>query len=138
MTAIPTTASGIAGAVRSGSLTARQVIEYHLSAIAVRDGELHAFNIVTADEARAAADTIDGRVARGEDPGPLAGVPIAIKDVIDAFMNSIINPLIGAIVGKPNLDNFLTITVRKGQADQAIISVEIGRASCRERVFKDV
>jgi large conductance mechanosensitive channel len=48
---------------------------------------------------------------------------IAIKDVIDAFMNSIINPLIGAIVGKPNLDNFLTITVRKGQADQAIISV---------------
>jgi large conductance mechanosensitive channel len=48
---------------------------------------------------------------------------IAIKDVIDAFMNSIVNPLIGAIVGKPNLDNFLTITVRKGKADQAIISV---------------
>ena len=48
---------------------------------------------------------------------------IAIKDVIDAFMNSIVNPLIGAIVGKPNLDNFLTITVRKGKPDAAVISV---------------
>jgi large conductance mechanosensitive channel len=48
---------------------------------------------------------------------------LAIKAVIDAFMNSIVNPLIGAIVGKPNLDNFLTITVRKGEDDQAIISI---------------
>ena len=48
---------------------------------------------------------------------------LAIKAVIDAFMNSIVNPLIGAIVGKPNLDNFLTITVRKGKPDQAIISI---------------
>lgn len=48
---------------------------------------------------------------------------LAIKAVIDAFMNNIVNPLIGAIVGKPNLDNFLTITVRKGQPDQAIISI---------------
>jgi large conductance mechanosensitive channel len=48
---------------------------------------------------------------------------LAIKAVIDAFMNSIVNPLIGAIVGKPNLDNFLTITVRKGKKDEAIISV---------------
>ena len=48
---------------------------------------------------------------------------LAIKAVIDAFMNSIVNPLIGAIVGKPNLDNFLTIIVRKGKPDQAIISI---------------
>ncbi|MEP7202853.1 MAG: MscL family protein [Ilumatobacteraceae bacterium] len=48
---------------------------------------------------------------------------LAIKAVIDAFMNSIVNPLIGAIVGKPNLDNFLTITVRKGESDQAVISI---------------
>jgi large conductance mechanosensitive channel len=48
---------------------------------------------------------------------------IAIKAVIDAFMNSIVNPLIGAIVGKPNLDNFLTITVRGGKPDEAVISV---------------
>lgn len=48
---------------------------------------------------------------------------LAIKAVIDAFMNSIVNPLIGAIVGKPNLDNFLTITVRKDKPDEAIISI---------------
>ncbi|MEY2401146.1 MAG: large conductance mechanosensitive channel [Ilumatobacteraceae bacterium] len=47
---------------------------------------------------------------------------LAIKAVIDAFMNSVVNPLIGAIVGKPNLDNFLTITIRKDQPDEAIIS----------------
>jgi large conductance mechanosensitive channel len=48
---------------------------------------------------------------------------LAIKAVIDAFMNSIVNPLIGAIVGKPNLDKFLTITVRKDKPDEAIISI---------------
>ena len=48
---------------------------------------------------------------------------LAIKAVIDAFMNNVVNPLIGAIVGKPNLDNFLTITVRKGKPDQAVISI---------------
>ena len=47
---------------------------------------------------------------------------LAIKAVIDAFMSGVVNPLIGAIVGKPNLDNFLTITVRKGEPDQAVIS----------------
>ncbi len=50
---------------------------------------------------------------------------LAIKAVIDAFMSGIVNPVIGAIVGKPNLDNFLTITVRKGEPDQAIISVGV-------------
>lgn len=50
---------------------------------------------------------------------------LAIKAVIDAFMSGIVNPLIGAIVGKPNLDNFLTITVRKGEPDQAIISIGV-------------
>ena len=54
---------------------------------------------------------------------------LAIKAVIDAFMNSIVNPLIGAIVGKPNLDNFLTFTVRKGTANQATISDRRGADS---------
>ena len=47
---------------------------------------------------------------------------LAIKQVIDAFMNGVINPLIGAIVGKPNLDNVLTFTVRKGTANESTIS----------------
>lgn len=47
---------------------------------------------------------------------------LAVKAVIDAFMSGVVNPLIGAIVGKPNLDNFLTFTVRKGTANEATIS----------------
>ena len=47
---------------------------------------------------------------------------LAVKSVIDAFMSGVANPLIGAIVGKPNLDNFLTFTVRKGTTNQSTIS----------------
>jgi large conductance mechanosensitive channel len=47
---------------------------------------------------------------------------LAVKAVIDAFMAGIANPVIGAIVGKPNLDNFLTFTVRKGTKNQSTIS----------------
>jgi len=48
---------------------------------------------------------------------------LAIKAVIDAFMTSVVNPLIGAIVGKPNLDDFLAITVRKGSANESVIKI---------------
>jgi aspartyl-tRNA(Asn)/glutamyl-tRNA(Gln) amidotransferase subunit A len=70
----------IAAAVRSGERMARAVVEEHLAAIDRREAELHAFNTVLADEARAAADAIDETVAAGRDPGPLAGVPVALKD----------------------------------------------------------
>ena len=74
------TAIDIASAVRTGERSARDVLEEHLAAIAARDGEIHAFNLVLEDEARAAADAIDAAVAAGRDPGPLAGVPVALKD----------------------------------------------------------
>jgi aspartyl-tRNA(Asn)/glutamyl-tRNA(Gln) amidotransferase subunit A len=70
----------IASAVRAGELAAVAVVEEHLARIDAREPELHAFVRVTADEARAAAELIDRRVAGGDDPGPLAGVPIALKD----------------------------------------------------------
>jgi aspartyl-tRNA(Asn)/glutamyl-tRNA(Gln) amidotransferase subunit A len=74
------TAVDIAAAVRGGERSAREVVDEHLAAIAVRETEIHAFNLVTDDAARATADEIDRRVAAGDDPGPLAGVPIALKD----------------------------------------------------------
>ena len=70
----------IAGAVRAGERSAIDVVDEHLAAIDAREGELHAFNEVLALDARAAAAMIDARVAGGEDPGPLAGVPVALKD----------------------------------------------------------
>jgi len=74
------TALEIADDVRTGRRSAREVLEGHLAAIGLRERELHAFNLVLADDARAAADEIDRRVAAGDDPGPLAGVPVALKD----------------------------------------------------------
>jgi aspartyl-tRNA(Asn)/glutamyl-tRNA(Gln) amidotransferase subunit A len=74
------TALDVAAAVRAGTRSAREVVEEHLQTISGREGDVHAFNLVLADEARAAADAVDATVAAGGDPGPLAGVPVALKD----------------------------------------------------------
>jgi aspartyl-tRNA(Asn)/glutamyl-tRNA(Gln) amidotransferase subunit A len=73
-------ARAIATAVRSAQRSAREVTEEALGAIAARDGDVHAFLTVLADEALERADALDAAVAAGQDPGPLAGVPIALKD----------------------------------------------------------
>jgi len=74
------TALELAADVRAGRRSAREVVDEHLAAIDARDAELHAFNHVMVDGARAAADAVDVSVAQGDDPGALAGVPIALKD----------------------------------------------------------
>ena len=74
------TAIEIAAAVRAGGRTARSVVEEHLAAIEGRESEIHACNTVLTESALAAADAVDAAVARGGDPGPLAGVPVALKD----------------------------------------------------------
>jgi aspartyl-tRNA(Asn)/glutamyl-tRNA(Gln) amidotransferase subunit A len=78
--AVPSTAGDIAWSVRNNVLKASDVVEHHLAAIAARDGEINAFNTVTADAARARAAEIDDGVEVGRDMGRLAGVPIALKD----------------------------------------------------------
>jgi len=45
----------------------------------------------------------------------------AFKAIVDALVAGVINPMIGAIFGKPNLDNLITLTIREGQPDQADI-----------------
>jgi aspartyl-tRNA(Asn)/glutamyl-tRNA(Gln) amidotransferase subunit A len=70
----------LAAAVRAGERSAREVTEEALAAVGRRDGEVHAFLTVLADQALAQADAVDATVAQGEDPGPLAGVPVALKD----------------------------------------------------------
>lgn len=76
----PTTALEIAAAVRSGAVKAVEVLDAHLARIAAREGDVHAFNLVTEEHARAAAEAVDAAVAAGNDPGPFAGVPVALKD----------------------------------------------------------
>lgn len=76
------TARAIAAAVQSGQTSAMEVLEARLERIAQLDGPLGCFQDVRAETARADAARVDQAVARGESPGPLAGVPIAIKDNI--------------------------------------------------------
>ena len=73
----------LAAAIRSGALSARAVVDHHLDRIAELNAPLGAFVFEDAAGARAAADAIDARIARGEDPGPLAGVPFGVKELED-------------------------------------------------------
>lgn len=113
--------------VRHRHSTAVQVVRAALDRIDSRNHELNAFRELTADAALSAADAIDLRIASGEDPGPLAGVPIAVKDNIatefghttccsrmlenyrSPFSATAVRRLMNAgaiIVGKTNCDEF--------------------------------
>jgi aspartyl-tRNA(Asn)/glutamyl-tRNA(Gln) amidotransferase subunit A len=76
-------AATIAAAVNSGAVTARAAVEACLARIAALDGAVNAFTDVTAARARATADVLDARRAKGEALGPLAGVPFAVKNLFD-------------------------------------------------------
>src|SRR4051794_16576089 len=78
--ASPAGALEIAAAVRAGELRAVDVLGGHLGRIQGGEPDVHAFNLVTEAWARAAANRVDEAVAAGRDPGPLAGVPVALKD----------------------------------------------------------
>lgn len=80
MAIVDMAAREIASAVRNRELSATEVVEAHLSEISAHDREVAAFLLVLADEARHRARSIDEAIARGEEVGPLAGVPIAVKD----------------------------------------------------------
>ena len=69
--------------LRAGDLTSSAVTEACLTQIAAHSARLNAFITVTADEARRQAAEADRELAAGRDRGPLHGVPISIKDLLD-------------------------------------------------------
>jgi aspartyl-tRNA(Asn)/glutamyl-tRNA(Gln) amidotransferase subunit A len=75
------TAADLAAAIAAGDVSAAEVTEAHLARIDAVDERVHAFLHVASDAARAAAREVDERRAAGEVLGPLAGVPLALKDV---------------------------------------------------------
>ena len=82
-TALPSsreTASLIAQDVCSGKRTAVEVLETYLDQITSHEGEVNAFTLVTEQQAKADAMSIDKAIANGDTVGPLAGVPVAVKD----------------------------------------------------------
>ena len=107
--------------------SARDVVDVHLSRIEALDDSVNAFLTLTPDLARATADDVDQRIAAGEQLGPLAGVPLALKDIlcvdgvrttagskilegyVPPYDSTVVKKLRAAgvpIVGKANLDEF--------------------------------
>ena len=78
-----TTIAELGSALRRGAVTATALTEECLAAIAEREPVLNAFITVLSDEARRQARALDAELARGVDRGPLHGIPISLKDVID-------------------------------------------------------
>ena len=76
-------AASIAASVAAGETTATAVINQTLARIASRNPVLNAFTAVTAERARSRAALIDATRAAGKAVGPLAGVPFAVKNLID-------------------------------------------------------
>ncbi|MEL6893132.1 MAG: Asp-tRNA(Asn)/Glu-tRNA(Gln) amidotransferase subunit GatA [Actinomycetota bacterium] len=124
---IPTSATEIAWNVGNGVTSAADVVERHLAVIDEREPEVHAFNLVLADEARARAAQLDEDQSLGKTLGPLAGVPVALKDNMctqgvpttcsskilegwkppyDATVVTRLEEAGAVVVGKTNLDEF--------------------------------
>jgi aspartyl-tRNA(Asn)/glutamyl-tRNA(Gln) amidotransferase subunit A len=76
-------ATTIATEVRAGRVKARAVVEAALARIDKHNAMLGAFTDVTARRALEQAELVDGKVANAVDPGPLAGVPFAVKNLFD-------------------------------------------------------
>src|SRR5690625_4083374 len=121
------TAADLAGKIASGELTSEEATSASLDRIAAVDGAINAFLHVDREGALATARDIDKRRTAGEKLGPLAGVPVAVKDVLatkgmpttcgskmlegwvppyDATVVERIRAAGMPIVGKTNMDEF--------------------------------
>ena len=113
--------------LQSGEISARELVEEHLQRAAKSESSVHAFVQLTAERARADADRIDLARSAGEELGPLAGIPLAIKDNLctqgvtttcsSRMLETFVPPYEaavterlwragGVLVGKTNLDEF--------------------------------
>src|SRR5258708_18308778 len=76
-------ASQAAAEIARGAISAEDYTRACLERIAALDGEIKAFAHLDRDHARAQARSLDERRANGHSLGPLHGIPVAIKDIID-------------------------------------------------------
>jgi len=115
-----------AARVRRRETSSVELVRAALDRIAAVEPAVGAFLSVTEAEALAAAAAIDRRIAAGEDPGPLAGVPVGIKDII-------CTACIRTTAGSRILERFVpaydaTVTARLKRAGAVIV----GKLNCDE------
>jgi Asp-tRNA(Asn)/Glu-tRNA(Gln) amidotransferase A subunit family amidase len=79
-----TTVADLAAAVRRREVAARELVAHALERIDSLNPSVNAFTAVDGERALAEATTLDERIAAGDDVGPLAGIPIGVKDTDDA------------------------------------------------------
>ena len=120
-------ASEIAEGVRAQNVTATEVVGAFLDRIRSEDPKVHAFLHVAEDRALEEGGRVDERAKAGDEPGPLAGVPVAVKDNIcvadtpttcgsrilenyrppyDAHVVERLRDAGAVVIGKTNLDEF--------------------------------
>ncbi len=83
MTLYAKSATALAAMVKGREVSAAEVLQAHIARIEALDPLLNCFTDRTFDRARREAAAVDARLAAGEQPGPLAGVPLAVKNLYD-------------------------------------------------------
>jgi len=78
-----TDALGLAADIRARRVAARAVVLSALERVRARDASLNCFTAILAESALREAQAVDAAIAAGKDPGPLAGVPFAVKNLFD-------------------------------------------------------
>ena len=126
MKVLDTTATSLRDAIASGQVSATEATRAVLDRISSVNGALNAFNLVDADRALDRATQIDRRRAVGAALGPLAGVPIALKDNIDVRG---MKTTASSRILKDFIPPFDATVVRRLEAADAII---VGKTNCDE------
>jgi Asp-tRNA(Asn)/Glu-tRNA(Gln) amidotransferase A subunit family amidase len=121
-------ATDIAAQVRTGRLRAVDVVAKALERADASQELLNAFTLIDHAGGMARATAIDMLVDSGKDPGPLAGVPIALKDLID--QTGLPNTKGGSFAVEPSVHS-ATVVRRLGAAGAVII----GRAGLHEFAY---
>ncbi|MDF0554532.1 AtzE family amidohydrolase [Kamptonema sp. UHCC 0994] len=112
-----------AEAVKTGKITAKAVVTAALERITAKDKTLNCFTAVTADTALADADKIDKAIALNQNPGPLAGVPFAVKNLFDIAG---VTTLAGAKINQENppATSDATLVTRLKQAGAILVGAQ--------------
>ena len=124
-----TTVADLAAAFRRREVTAAALVEECLAVIAAHNDTLNAFILVRADAARAEARAADRELARGRDRGPLHGIPVSLKDVIDLAGAPTTAATAGRAAHRATADAAVTAHLRAAGA------IVIGKCNLHELAF---